>query len=320
MDHAKDLLPDYYSFVRGLIDTDDVSLNISREILQQDQQLQALRKSVTKKIKGALVDMLVKEREKYEDFYKNFGNSLKYGVYQDYGANKDELKDLLMFHSSYNDGYVTLKEYKERMKEDQNEIFYCTGSSIEQIKRQPQIEKLLDKGYEVLYFTNEIDEFSVMMMRDYDGKQFKSAQQADSSIETDEEKQKKEELQKDNSDMLAQMKEALDGKVTDVRISSRLKSNPVCLVADQGGISMEMEKYLSQLPEGEKAKANKVLEINPEHAIFKVLQKIHDKDAEDFSKYTDILYQQALLIEGFPVDDPVDLANKICDLISKAND
>ena len=320
MDHAKDLLPDYYSFVRGLIDTDDVSPNISREILQQDQQLQALRKSVTKKIKGALVDMLVKEREKYEDFYKNFGNSLKYGVYQDYGANKDELKDLLMFHSSYNDGYVTLKEYKERMKEDQNEIFYCTGSSIEQIKRQPQIEKLLDKGYEVLYFTNEIDEFSIMMMRDYDGKQFKSAQQADSSIETDEEKQKKEELQKDNSDMLAQMKEALDGKVTDVRISSRLKSNPVCLVADQGGISMEMEKYLSQLPEGEKAKANKVLEINPEHAIFKVLQKIHDKDAEDFSKYTDILYQQALLIEGFPVDDPVDLANKICDLISKAND
>ncbi|MBR2826756.1 MAG: molecular chaperone HtpG, partial [Erysipelotrichaceae bacterium] len=320
MDHAKDLLPDYYSFVRGLIDTDDVSLNISREILQQDQQLQALRKSVTKKIKGALVDMLVKEREKYESFYNNFGNSLKYGVYQDYGANKDELKDLLMFHSSFNDGYVTLKEYKERMKEDQNEIFYCTGSSIEQIKRQPQIEKLLDKGYEVLYFTNEIDEFSVMMMRDYDGKQFKSAQQADSSIETDEEKQKKEELQKDNSDMLAQMKEALEGKVTDVRISSRLKSNPVCLVADQGGISMEMEKYLSQLPEGEKAKANKVLEINPEHAIFKVLQKIHDKDAEDFSKYTDILYQQALLIEGFPVDDPVDLANKICDLISKVNE
>ena len=320
MDHAKDLIPDYYSFVRGLIDTDDVSLNISREILQQDKQLQDLRKSVTKKIKGALVDMMVKERDKYEQFYNNFGNSLKYGVYQDYGVNKDELKDLLMFHSSYNDGYVTLKEYKERMKEDQKEIFYCTGSSIDQIKRQPQIEKLLDKGFEVLYFVNEIDEFSIMMMREYDGKQFKSAQQADSSIETDEEKQKKEELQKDNSGMLNDMKEALSGKVTDVRISSRLKSNPVCLVADQGGISLEMEKYLSQLPEGDKAKANKVLEINPEHGIFKVMQKIYEKNSDDLKKYTDILYQQALLIEGFPVDDPVDLANKICELISKAND
>ena len=319
MDHAKDLIPDYYSFVRGLIDTDDVSLNISREILQQNTQLQTLRKSITKKIKSALVDMLVKERDKYEEFFKNFGNSLKYGIYQDYGINKDELKDLLIFPSSHEDKYVTLKEYKERMKEGQNEIFYCTGSSIEQIKRQPQIEKLLAKGYEVLYFINEIDEFSVMMMRDYDGKQFKSAQKADSSIETEEEKQKKENLQKDNQSLLNDMKEALNGKVSDVRISSRLESNPVCLVAEDNGISMEMEKYLSQLPEGDKAKANKILEINPDHEIFKVLQNAYQKDESAVKDYTDILYQQALLIEGFPVDDPVELANKICDLIKKAS-
>lgn len=319
MDHAKDLIPDYYSFVRGLIDTDDVSLNISREILQQNTQLQTLRKSITKKIKSALVDMLIKERDKYEEFFKNFGNSLKYGIYQDYGINKDELKDLLIFPSSHEDKYVTLKEYKERMKEGQNEIFYCTGSSIEQIKRQPQIEKLLAKGYEVLYFINEIDEFSVMMMRDYDGKQFKSAQKADSSIETEEEKQKKENLQKDNQSLLNDMKEALNGKVSDVRISSRLESNPVCLVAEDNGISMEMEKYLSQLPEGDKAKANKILEINPDHEIFKVLQNAYQKDKSAVKDYTDILYQQALLIEGFPVDDPVELANKICDLIKKAS-
>ncbi|MBR0474226.1 MAG: molecular chaperone HtpG [Erysipelotrichaceae bacterium] len=319
MDHAKDLIPDYYSFVRGLIDTDDVSLNISREILQQNTQLQTLRKSITKKIKSALVDMLIKERDKYEEFFKNFGNSLKYGIYQDYGINKDELKDLLIFPSSHEDKYVTLKEYKERMKEGQNEIFYCTGSSIEQIKRQPQIEKLLAKGYEVLYFINEIDEFSVMMMRDYDGKQFKSAQKADSSIETEEEKQKKENLQKDNQSLLNDMKEALNGKVSDVRISSRLESNPVCLVAEDNGISMEMEKYLSQLPEGDKAKANKILEINPDHEIFKVLQNAYQKDESAVKDYTNILYQQALLIEGFPVDDPVELANKICDLIKKAS-
>lgn len=205
------------------------------------------------------------------------------------------------------------------MKEGQNEIFYCTGSSIEQIKRQPQIEKLLAKGYEVLYFINEIDEFSVMMMRDYDGKQFKSAQKADSSIETEEEKQKKENLQKDNQSLLNDMKEALNGKVSDVRISSRLESNPVCLVAEDNGISMEMEKYLSQLPEGDKAKANKILEINPDHEIFKVLQNAYQKDESAVKDYTDILYQQALLIEGFPVDDPVELANKICDLIKKAS-
>lgn len=318
LDHGKDLLPDYFGFVRGLIDTDDISLNISREILQQDAQLKTLKKSVAKKIRSSLAEMLVKEREEYEKFFKNFGNSLKYGVYQDYGANKDDLKDLLLFHSSYEDKYVTLKEYSERMKEGQSEIFYCSGNSMEQIKKQPQIEKLLEKGYEVLYFTSEIDEFAVMMMRDYENKMFKSVQQADFSVETEEEKKHKEELEKENAALLKDMAESLKGQVVDVKVSSRLKNNPVCLVA-QDGISMEMEKYLSQLPVEQQAKANKVLEINPNHEIFDVLKKVYSKTPERVGDYADLLYQQALLIEGFSLDDPVAFSNKVCELMKEAN-
>ncbi|MBQ1522326.1 MAG: molecular chaperone HtpG [Erysipelotrichaceae bacterium] len=319
MEHAKDLLPDYYSFVRGLVDSDDVSLNISREILQQDSQLQSLRKSVSRRIKSTLVDMMIKDRENYEKFYKVFGNSLKYGVYQNFGAEKDELQDLLMFYSSKEDKYVTLKEYKERMKPEQNEIYYCTGRSIDQIKKLPQIETLLDKGFEILYCIDEIDEFTLMMMRNYDGKDFKSAQQAEAIGETEEEKKHKEEVQKSNESMLKRMLTSLGDKVKDVRISSRLKNNPVCLVADEG-ISLEMEKYLSQLPGDQQAKATKILEINPNHDIFKVLQKVYDKKPEQIDEYTDILYQQAMLIEGFKLDDPVAFSNKICELMKEANE
>ena len=318
MEHAKDLLPDYYSFVRGLVDSDDVSLNISREILQQDSQLQSLRKSITRKIKSTLVDMMIKEREQYETFYKTFGNSLKYGVYQNYGAQKDELQDLLMFYSSKEDKYVTLKEYKERMKPEQTEIYYCTGESIDKIKKLPQIETLLDKGYEILYCIDEIDEFTLMMMHDYHGKLFRSAQKADALNETEEEKKQKEELQKDNEGLLQKMASALSDKVKEVRISSRLKNNPVCLVADEG-ISLEMEKYLSQLPGDQKAKATKILEINPNHDIFKVLQNVYEKSPDELNEYTDILYQQAMLIEGFTLDDPVEFSNRICRLMKKAN-
>ena len=318
MDHA-DLLPDYFGFVKGLVDTDDVSLNISREVLQQDQQQAALRKSITKKIKSSLVDMLVKEREDYEQFFRTFGNSIKYGIYQSYGSQKEELQDLLLFYSSKEDRYVTLKEYCERMKEDQNEIYYCAGATIEHIKKVPQLEKLLDKGYEVLYFVDEVDEFTIMMMHDYEGKAFKSAQQADALAETEEEKQQKEQLAKDNEALLNQMKDSLGDKVTDVRISSRLKNNPVCLVADEG-ISMEMEKYLSQLPNGGGATASKILEINPDHDIFKVLQKVHDESPDQIAEYTDLLYQQALLIEGFPLENPVEFSNRICELMKKAEE
>lgn len=319
MNNAKDLLPDYYYFVKGLIDTDDVSLNISREILQQNSQLQSLNKSISKKIKSTLVNMLTKEREKYEEFFKNFGYSLKYGVYEDYGMHKDELKDLLLFYSSKEEKYVTLKEYKERMPEEQKDIYYACGKSIEQIKKLPQIEQLLAKGYEVLYFVDDIDEFVVMMMNEYDGKSFKSAQKASGEIDSEEEKENKEQITKDNKTMLEAMSEALKDKVKEVKISSRLKSHPVCLVAEDNGISLEMEKYLSQLPTDQKAKATKILEINPNHEIFKVLQKVYENRKEAINDYADILYQQALLIEGFPIEDPVEYSNKICHLMEEAN-
>lgn len=319
MNNAKDLLPDYYYFVKGLIDTDDVSLNISREILQQNSQLQALNKSVSKKIKSTLVNMLNKDREKYEEFFKNFGYSLKYGCYEDYGMHKDELVDLLLFYSSKEEKYVTLKEYKERMSEEQKDIYYASGKSIESIKKLPQIEQLLSKGYEVLYFVDDIDEFVVMMLNQYDGKNFKSAQKASSDFDSEEEKENKEKLEKDNKSLLEAMTSALDGKVKEVRISSRLKSHPVCLVAEDNGISMEMEKYLSQLPTDQNPKATKILEINPEHEIFKVLQKVYENNKDAVKDYADILYQQALLIEGFPIDDPVEYSNKICKLMQEAN-
>lgn len=319
MKDAKGLLPDYYYFVKGLIDTDDVNLNISREILQQDSQLQTLSKSISKKIKSTLVNMLTKERDKYENFFKNFGYSLKYGTYEDYGMHKDELIDLLLFYSSKEDKYVTLKEYKERMKEGQNEIYYASGKSIEQIKKLPQIENLLAKDYEVLYFVDDIDEFVAMIVNQYDGKSFKSAQKASLDVEDEKEKETKEKLVEDNKSMLEQMSEALKDKVSEVRISSRLKSHPVCLVAQDNGISMEMEKYLAQIPTDQKAKATKILEINPDHEIFKVLQKVYDKNKDMINQYADLLYQQALLIEGFPIEDPVDFSNKICQLMQQAS-
>jgi molecular chaperone HtpG len=317
MDHAKDLLPDYFAFVRGLVDSDEISLNISRELLQQDAQMQALRKSLTKRVKNALADMLVKDRETYEKFWQNFGNTLKYGVYQDFGANKDELKDLLLFRSSKEDKYVTLKEYTERMKEGQKEIYYASGKTVEQIKKLPQIGQLLAKDYEVLYFTDDVDEFAIMMMRDYDGKEFKSAQKADDSLESEEEKARKQTLSQQNEGLLKDMKDHLSGKVTDVRLSSHLKDDAVCLVADEG-ISLEMEKYLSQLPGEQQAKASKILEINPDHPVFPVLQQAYAKDPQAVGEYTDLLYQQALLIEGFPLEDPVGFSNQICALMAKA--
>ncbi|MBQ6653920.1 MAG: molecular chaperone HtpG [Erysipelotrichaceae bacterium] len=320
MDRCKELLPDYFHFVKGLVDSDDVSLNISREMLQKDSQLQELGKSVTKRVKSALVNMLIKEREKYEKFYKNFGYSLKYGCYQDYGMHKDELQDLLLFYSSNEDKYVTLKEYRERMKDGQKDIYYATGSSVEQIRKLPAIEKLLDKGYEVLFMTDDIDEFVIMMMREYDGKSFQNAQQADTEVETEEEKQAKEELVKNNEDLLKAMGKALEGRVREVRISSRLKSHPVCLVAASDGISLDMEKYLSKMPEGNAApKATKILEINPDHDIFKVLQKVEKDAPEKVDEYADLLYQQALLIEGFNIEDPVEFSNRICDLMKQAS-
>ncbi len=318
MDKAKDLVPDYFRFVRGLVDSDDLNLNISREILQQDRQMKTLAKSIEKKIKNTLEDMLKNDREKYEEFFKNFGLSLKFGVYQDYGMHKDQLQDLLLFKSTHNDEYTTLDEYVSRMKEGQDQIYFASGESIELIKKLPQMEKLQGKGYEVLYFTDDVDEFAANIMMEYKEKKFKSINQGDLDLDDEEEKKAKEEKTQENKSMLDKMKEALGEKVKEVRLSSRLKSHPVCLVSDEG-LSMEMEKVLNQMPNQNEVKAGKILEINPDHEIFATLQKIYDKHPELMDEYTDLLYTQAMLIEGYKIEDPIAYANQVCDLMIRAN-
>lgn len=318
MDKAKDLLPDYFRFVRGLIDSDDLNLNISREILQQDRQMKTLARNVEKKIKSKLEDMLKNEREKYEEFFRNFGLSLKFGVYQDYGMHKDQLQDLLLFKSTYKDEYTTLDEYVSRMKEGQDQIYFASGETIEQIRRLPQMEKVLDKGYEVLYFTDDVDEFAANIMMEYKEKKFKSINQGDLDLDDEQEKKAKEEKTQENKPLLEKMKEALGDKVKEVRLSSRLKSHPVCLVSDEG-LSMEMEKVLNQMPNQNEVRAGRILEINPDHPIFATLQKVQQNHPEMIGDYADLLYSQALLIEGFKVEDPIDYANKICDLMIRSN-
>ncbi len=318
MDKAKDLLPDYFRFVRGLVDSDDLNLNISREILQQDRQLKNISKSIEKKIKGTLELMLKNEREKYEEFFANFGMQLKYGLYDKFGANKESLKDLILWKSSNEEKYVTLKEYVERMKEDQKYIYYAAKENVDMIHLLPQMELLKEKGYEVLYFTDDIDEFAIRVLANYDEKEFKSITQGDLELETEEEKKEKEEIAIENKSLLEGMSDALKSKVKEVRLSSHLKSHPVCLVSDEG-LSMEMEKVLAQNPEGSEMKATRILEINPNHSIFKLLQNVYKESPEQGNNYAELLYNQALLIEGLDVDNPVEYANKICDLMIKAN-
>ncbi len=318
MDKAKDLLPDYFRFVKGLVDSDDLNLNISREILQQDRQMKSLAASVEKKIKSSLEDMLKKEREEYEKFFTNFGLTLKYGLYQDYGMHKDQLQDLILFKSSKEDKYVTLQEYIDRMQEGQEFIYYACGDSIETIKKLPQMERLQEKEYEVLYFLDDVDEFAINILQTYKDKKFKSVNQGDLGLDTEEEKKDKEEKAKENESLLTSMKDALSAKVKEVRISSRLKSHPVCLVSEDG-ISLEMEKVLAQSPMNQGIKASKILEINPNHEIFKTLQKLYEKNPDAVKNYADVLYNQALLIEGLPVEDPIDYANKVCEFMIEAN-
>ncbi len=317
MDKCSDLLPDYFSFVRGLVDSQDLSLNISREMLQHDRQLKAIAQRLEKKIKSELVALLNTDREKYIEFFKNFGLQLKYGLYEGFGANKDLLKDLVMFHSSSENALVTLSEYVSRMKEDQKYIYYAAGESAEKIDKLPQTELLKDKGYEILYFTDEVDEFAIQMMRDFDEKEFKSVSAEDLDIEeSKEEKEQAEKQAEESKDMLEFMKEALDGKVAEVRLSQRLKSHPVCLTA-KGGLSIEMEKVLNAMPMDEKVKAERVLEINAKHSIMDALTKAYEDDKEKVKTYASLLYDQALLIEGLTIDDPVAFSNAVCDLMTR---
>lgn len=322
MDHCEDLLPDYFSFVKGLVDSPDLSLNISREMLQQDRQLKAIAQRLEKKISSTLLEMQEKEREKYDKMFEAFGMQLKYGIYDQYGMHKDKLKDFVEFYSSTTDELATFKEYVDRMREDQKYIYYATGESKEKIAKMPQMDLFKDKGYEVLYCTDEIDEFALKMMQSYDDKEFKSISDKDLGFEmSDEEKKEQEEKQEEAKDVLTAVKEALGDKVASVILSTRLKDHPVCF-ASGDGLSLEMEKVLKAQAEltGNKEaagiKADKILELNGNHAFFAALKAaVESEDKEKVQDYAELLYDQALIIEGMPIDDPVAFSNRICNLM-----
>lgn len=311
MNKCAELLPDYFSFVKGMVDSEDLSLNISRELLQHDRQLKLIAKNIKNKIKNELESLLKNEREKYEEFYKSFGRQLKYGVYSEYGSNKDVLQDLLMFYSSKEKKMVTLDEYVSRMPEEQKYIYYAAGESVERIEKLPQTELVADKGYEILYFTDDVDEFAVRMMMSYKEKEFKSVSGSDLGIEGENEDKASEADEKENKELFEQMKTILADKVSSVRASKRLKNHPVCL-ANEGELSIEMEKVLKAMPNGQDIKADKILEINVNHGVFNVLKDAYEKDKEKLNLYTYLLYNQALLIEGLSIEDPVEFSNNIC--------
>lgn len=315
MNKCGDLLPDYFGFVQGLVDSADLSLNISRETLQHDRQLQFIAKKIKEKIKSELLSMLKDERDKYVEFFNNFGRTLKFGLYSEWGSNKETLQDLVMFYSSTEKKLVTLEEYVSRMKEDQKYIYYATGENINNIAKLPQTELVSDKGYEILYFTDEIDEFAIKVLMNYKEKEFKNVSSADLDLKSEGEEDKKE--SEENKDIFAFMKEALDGKVKEVRASKRLKTHPVCLAAE-GELSIEMEKVLKSMPDNmaNDVHAEKILEINTEHKMFEKIKNAYENDKEKLKKLSGVLYNQALLIEGLQIEDPVQYANDVYELIN----
>lgn len=315
MEKCGDLLPDCFGFVKGLVDSADLSLNISREILQHDRQLKLIANHLQKKIKSELLNLLKNDREKYESFYKNFSRPLKFGIYNEYGRDKDLLKDLLLFYSSKEQKLVTLSEYVSRMPEDQKFIYYASGESTEKVDKLPQTELVRDKGYEILYFTEDVDEFAIQMLRTYEDKEFKSVSAGDLGIEEDKsEKKEEKKKEKENKELFVFMKDALGDRVKEVKASTRLKSHPVCLSSD-GALSIEMEKVLNSMPTDNKVKADRILEINVNHPIFEKLAALLASDKDKLKKYTEVLFESALLIEGLPVDDPVTFSNNVCELI-----
>lgn len=320
MDKCKDLLPDYFNFVKGLVDSQDLSLNISREMLQQDRQLKNIAKNVEKKIKRDLEDFLKNDRDGYEKFFENFGKQLKYGLYESYGMNREVLEDLVLFYSSTEQKNVTLAEYLERMKDDQNTIYYAAGESIKKIDLLPQTEFVKSKGYEILYLTDEMDEFVFNILGQYKEKPFKSVSAEDIAEDDAEAKENMKKLEEDNKELLEDIKKALGDKVSEVKLSPRLKSSAVCLTT-KGDISLEMEKILSAMPMDQGIKAERVLELNPEHSVFDALNKIKSEDADckKLEVYAKLLYDQALLISGIQIDDPVEFSKSICQLIVDAN-
>ena len=316
MDKCEDLLPDCYGFVRGLVDSPDLSLNISREMLQHDRQLKIIAKNLDKKIKSELLDMLHKNREDYEKFFTTFGTTLKFGVYNDFGLNKDNLKDLLMFHSSTENKLVTLDEYVDRMKEGQDKIYYACGETVDKIELLPQVEAVKEKGYEILYLTENIDEFVVQVLMEHKEKKFINVCANDVDLDTDEEKEALKKENEENKDMFTLMKETIGEGVQKVRFTHRLKNHPVCLTSE-GALSVEMEKVINSMPNDQKVKAQTALEINDSHPIAQKIKDLYVNDKEALKKYTQVLYAQARLIEGLPVENPTQISNLICEIIAK---
>ena len=316
MDKCSDLLPDYFGFVKGVVDSDDLSLNISREILQQDRQLKLIASNIEKKIKSELESMLKDERDKYEKFFKEFGMQLKLGVYNDYGMHKDELKDLLLFYSSKDEKYITLKEYVSSMKDDEENIYYACGETIDKINMLPQVEKVKDKGYNILYLTEYVDEFAIKSLMEYEGKKFVNVSEENLDLDTEEEKEEIKKINDENKEMLNSMKEIIGSDVSDVRFTHRLKNHPVCLVSE-GPVSIEMQKVLNAMPTDKNINAKIILEINSSHKIADKLKELYKSDKEKFNEYTKILYSQSRLIEGLSIENPTEISNLICDLLSK---
>ncbi len=315
MESCSDLLPDYFSFVKGVVDSPDLSLNISREILQQDKNLKLIAKNIETKLIKELTSMMKENREDYEKFFKAFGANLKFGIYDQFGMNKDKLKDLLLFYSSEEKKMVTLQEYVSRMKEGQEGIYYACGETTDKVDLTPQVEQVKDKGYEILYCTDYVDEFALQTLMTYEEKKFLNVAKDDLNLDTDEEKEEVKKLNEDNKDMFTMMKETLPD-IKEVRFTNRLKSHPVCLVSE-GNISIEMEKVINAMPTDEQIKAEKVLEINKDHKIAKKLEHLYETDKDALKDYTKILYAEARLIEGLPIDNPTEITSLICDKLAE---
>ena len=316
MEKCEELLPDYFGFVKGLVDSPDLSLNISREMLQHDRQLKTLAKNIEKKINSELTKMLNDDRDEYIKFFNNFGTQLKYGAYDNYGMDKNKLKDLLMFYSSTDKKLTTLKEYVSRMKEEQKDIYYACGETLDKIDMLPQVEKVKEKGYEILYLTENIDEFVVKSLMNYDEKKFTNICTNELDLDSEEEKEKLKKENEENKDMFDAMKDAIKDDVQLVRFTHRLKNHPVCLTSE-GAISLEMEKVINAMPTDQNVKAQKVLEINEEHPIANKLKELYKEDKDKLKDYTKILYSQARLIEGMTIENPTEISNLICDIMSK---
>lgn len=320
MDKCKQLVPDHFRFVKGLVDSSDFSLNISREILQQDKQLQSLGKNIQKKIQRELENLLKNDREKYNLFWDAFGMDIKAGIYNEYGLYRDTLKNLLIFHSTFGEEKTTLSEYVGRMTEDQKDIYYLSGEDLDSLKKMPQMEAVKEKGYEVLLLNERVDEFAIRTLMEFDGKPFKSVAESNLDLEDETEKKILEESEGENKDLLDEIQKTLKNKIYKVKLTNRLKSSAVCLVSGENGISFEMERAMKEIPGQEHSiKAERILEINPSHNLFKALKSIFERSPEEMGEYADILYNQALLVEGFPLDDPVEFSNKITNLLIKAS-